>query len=174
MGKFVKITGPIEASTIYSGSGQNKTLVACDANVTLPEVAPVTADVNGIMGTGSIPLAGVIEDMEMTITKVGVDRNLALLTKPGMHEVEVRWVQDEIDANGNTSKVGCKAFMNVLAKTLMPGASLEVGASSENDTTFEVTRYRLLINNEEVFLIDRFSKILKVLGVDYADMDSML
>ncbi len=170
MGKWVDKRGPIEANTVYA----NGILAATDTNVTLPEITFMTADVNA-MGTMSIPLNNAIEDMEFTINKVGVDKNMTRLTAPGKKNIEVRWVQDVIKSDGTTKEEGCKAFINCAPTTLHPGASLEIGSSSENDLTYKVTRYKLVVGGEEVLLVDRLAHIIKVNGVDYSrKYDSLL
>lgn len=162
MGKFVIKRGAIEASTTYC----DNTLVACDSTFTLPEIAFATADIQA-MGTASLPLLGLIEDMESSITKVGIDKNMTKLSEPGVHNIEHRWVQDVIRSDGSVKQEGCKVFLRVLPKKLAPGAGLEIGSTSENDLTFAVTRMKLVVNGEEILLVDRFAHILKVNGKDY-------
>ncbi len=170
MSKWVNKRGPIEADTIYA----SKKLVATDTNVTLPEATFLTADINA-MGTMSIPLMNALDDMEMTISKSGIDKNMTALTAPGKKDIEVRWVQDRIKSDASVEAEGCKAFLKVAPVTLHPGASLEIGSASENDLTFKVFRYRLVVNGEEVLLIDRLAHVLKVNGRDYSKKyDKML
>lgn len=170
MSKWVNKRGPIEANTIYSDG----VLVATDTTVTLPEVTFMTADVKA-MGDMSIPLSNAIEDMEMTITKVGVDKNMTRLTAPGKKAVEIRWVQDLIKSDGTTAKEGCKAFLNAAPVTLAPGASLEIGSASEGDLTYKVFRYRVVVDGEEILLVDRLAHIVRVNGRDYSrDYDRLL
>lgn len=170
MSKWVNKRGPIEADTIYV----NKKLAATDTNVTLPEVTFLTADINA-MGTMSIPLLNAIDDMETTISKSGIDKHMTVLTAPGKKQIEVRWVQDRIKSDATVEAEGCKAFMTVSPVTLHPGASLEIGSASENDLTFKVFRYRLVVNGEEILLVDRLAHKLKVNGKDYSKKyDKML
>lgn len=170
MGKWVNKRGPIEANTIYAEG----TLVATDTTVTLPEITFMTADVQA-MGEMSIPLSNAIEDMEMSITKIGVDKNMTKLTSPGKKSIEVRWVQDLIKSDGTVSAEGCKAFLSVSPVTLHPGASLEVGSATENELTYKVFRYKLVVDGEEILLVDRLAHTLKVNGKDYSKKyDSLL
>lgn len=170
MGKWVDKRGPVEADTIYVGGS----LVATDSTVTLPEITFMTADVQA-MGSMSIPLSNAIEDMEMSITKIGVDKNMTKLTAPGKKSIEVRWVQDVIKSDGTVNGEGCKAFLSVSPVTLHPGASLEIGSASENELTYKVFRYKLVVNGEEVLLVDRLAHTLKVNGKDYSKKyDSLL
>lgn len=163
MGKWVDKSGPVEADTIYVEG----MLAAVDTNVTLPEISFMTADIQA-MGEMSIPLSNAIEDMEMSITKVGVDKNMTRLTAPGKKNIEIRWVQDLIKSDGTVRPQGCKAFLSVSPVTLHPGASLEIGSSSDNDLTFKVFRYKLVVDGEEILLVDRLAHVLKVNGMDYS------
>lgn len=167
--KFVNICGPVVSDTVYS---ENQ-LVARDVAVTLPEVTPVTADVQA-MGTLSLPIWQLLEHMETAITKVGVDKGLTTLIKPGMKPLEFRWVQTVTDANGNTKNVGCKAFIKGIPNKI-PGIGLEIGSASESEVTIATTRYALFVDGAEMFLIDRLAGIVRIAGVDYAgDLDTML
>ena len=124
---------------------------------------------------GPNPLMNALDDMEMTISKSGIDKNMTALTTPGKKDIEVRWVQDRIKSDASVEAEGCKAFLKVAPVTLHPGASLEIGSASENDLTFKVFRYRLVVNGEEVLLIDRLAHVLKVNGKDYSKKyDKML
>lgn len=166
---FVNKFGPVVADKVLI---DNK-LVARDVAITLPEVTPVTADV-AAMGTMSIPIWALLENMEAAITKIGVDSGLRDAIKPDMKPLEFRWAQTVTDANGNTKNVGCKAFLKGIP-TKIPGISLAVGEATENEVTFSVTRYGLFVNGEEMFLIDRLAGICRIGGKDYAgDINSLL
>lgn len=170
MGKWVDKRGPVEADTIYV----NGTLACTDTAVTLPEITFMTADLNA-MGEMSIPLINAIEDMEATITKIGVDKNMTLLTAPGKKNLEVRWVHDRIKSDGTIGAEGCKAFMSVSPVTLHPGASIELGSATEAEITYKVFRYNLFVNGEEILLVDRLAHTIKVNGTDYSKTyDSLL
>lgn len=159
---FVNISGPIISNTVYVGGS----LVAKDVAITFPEVTPIAADIQA-MGTMSLPIWQLLEDMELAITKIGIDKGLGKMIKPENLSMEVRWVQTDTDANGVTKNVGCKAFIKCIPKVI-PGAELAVGESSENEVTATVTRYQLFVNGEELFLIDRLASIVRINGTDYA------
>lgn len=169
MSAFVKICGPVVADTVYC----DNELVARDVSATLPEITPVTADVQA-MGTLTIPVWQLIEHMETAVTKIGVDMGLRSLIKPDMKPIEFRWVQTVTDANGTTKNVGCKAFIKGIPNKI-PGIGLEIGSTIENEVTLATTRYNLFVGGEEVLLIDKLAGICKIAGKDYAgDVGSML
>lgn len=168
MGKFVPISGPVVASTVYV---ENQ-LAARDVSISLPEVAAVMVDVQAT-GSLSIPIWALIENMEMTINKIGVDKGLRTMIKPGSQNIESRFVQTVTEASGVTRNVGCKAFTRVLSQKI-PGIAPAIGEASENECAYTVTRYQLFVDGEEMFLIDKLAGIVRIGGVDYASMDDLL
>ena len=166
---FVNICGPVVADTAYC---EGK-LVARDVSLSLPEVTPTTADLP-VMGTLSMPIWQLIENMEAAITKIGVDLGLRALIKPDMKPLEYRWAQTVTDENGITRNAGCKAFLRGIPLKI-PGIGIEVGSASEGEVTFSLTRYNLFVDGQEMFLIDRLAGIVRIDGKDYAgDLKSML
>lgn len=166
---FMNINGPIVADTVYA----NNKLVAKDVEFTLPEVAPVMADVEA-MGTMSFPIWARLDNMEMSITKIGLDLGLKAMLKPEMKPLEFRFPQEIVDQNGNTKVVACKAFVTCM-NTKIPGIGVVPGEASSNELTMMVTRYQLYVNGGEYLLIDRLAGKVKIDGVDYASgVQSML
>lgn len=163
MAAFIPINGPVVANTAYV----DNTLVARDVAVTLPEVTPQSTDVQA-MGTLSLPIWQLIENMEAAITKIGLDKGLRSMLRPEPLALEIRWVQTVTDAGGATKEVGCKSFMRGIPNKI-PGVSLTVGEASENEVTMTLTRYQLFVDGQEMFLIDRLAGIVRIAGKDYAD-----
>jgi len=161
MSGWIDIKGPVIADTVYS-DGQ---LVAKDATVTLPGITMATAD-HRAMGTMSLPIIGQIDSMEMSITKIGIDLGLGRLVRLQAMNIELRWAQDAIMADGATKVEGCKAFLRGVPKSI-PGLTVEAGSQSENSITLEVIRYQLFAAGAELWLVDRLSRILRVNGIDY-------
>ena len=168
MSKFINICGPVIGTTVYSEG----LLVARDTAITLPEITPVTADL-AAMGTFSLPIWQLIENMETTITKIGTDMGLRQIIKPDMKGLEFRWVQTITDANGVTKNVGCKAFIKGIPNKI-PGIGLTVGEASENECTIATTRYNLFVDGQEMFLVDRLAGVVRIAGKNYADLNSLL
>lgn len=166
---FVNICGPVVANTTYV----NNVLVARDVSCTLPEVTPMTVDVQA-MGTLSLPIWQLLENLEYSITKIGIDMGLRSMIKPEPLELEHRWVQTVTDATGKTKNVGCKAFLRGQPNKI-PGPGIEIGSTSESECTYTLTRYQLVVDGEDMILIDRMAKRLKIAGVDYySDIENML
>lgn len=159
--KHVNIVGGVVADTVYC----NGELVGKDINVTLPTITHKTSEISA-MGSVDMPLIGLIEAMEASVTQKGISKQLAKLSKLGKNELEVRFVQNVIDADGVAKAEGCKAFMRVISKVL-PGVDLELGTASDAQVTYSVTRYQLIVGGEEVCLVDQLNTQLRINGVDY-------
>ena len=167
--KYIDICGPITGATVYS----NNVLVARDCEFEFPEIAPVTADIQAA-GTVSIPIAQLIDNMEMTIKKIGVDAGLRKMTRFEMQQLEIRFVQNVVKASGITEEIGCKAFTRGIP-TKIPGISGKVGESIEAETTYSLFKYQLYADGVEMWNIDRTAGIIRIDGTDYAEkMNSML
>lgn len=159
--KHINIVGGVVADTVYC----NGELVGKDINVTLPTITHKTSEISA-MGSVDMPLIGLIEAMETSVTQKGISKQLAKLSKLGKNELEVRFVQNVIDADGVAKAEGCKAFMRVISKVL-PGVDLELGTASDAQVTYSVTRYQLIVGGEEVCLVDQLNTQLRINGVDY-------
>lgn len=140
-------------------------LAAQDVAITLPAVTFLTTEVNA-MGTMAVVLAGLIEDMEAALTKIGIDLGLGKMVTPTKHNFEFRWAQNVLKANGSTVPEGCKAFITGVPKGI-PGIGVEIGSPSENEITIGVSRYQLYCGGKEILCIDRLSQICRINGKDY-------
>lgn len=162
MAAFVNICGPVVADTAYVKNA----LVARDVGATLPEITPMTADVQA-MGTLSLPIWQLLENMEYAITKIGTDMGLRAMIVPEPMDLELRFVHTVTDATGSTKNVGCKAFIRGIPNKI-PGIGVEIGSASENECTYTVTRYQLMVDGTEMWCIDRMAGICRIAGKDYA------
>lgn len=161
MAKWLDLKGPVVADTVYA-DGE---LVAKDVAFTLPGIEFMTADVQA-MGNLSVPLVGLLEHMELSLTKVGVDMGLSRMNRLEKQNFEFRWVQNVTKVDGSTATEGCKAFVRTMAGNL-PELGVEIGSNTEAEKTFGVTRIQIFANGEELLCVDRLSQILKVHGKDY-------
>ena len=130
MGKWMDLKGPVVADTVYS----DNTLVAKDVSFTLPGLEFMTADVMA-MGNMTVPLVGLLENMELTITKIGVDMGLSRLGRLEKQNLEFRWVQNVVKSDGSQGTEGCKAFVRVMPAAL-PELGVEIGSATEAEGTY--------------------------------------
>jgi len=158
---WLDIKGAVVADTVYS----DNQLVAKDVSFTLPGLNLMTAEVKA-MGNMTIPLVGLLDNMELAISKIGIDRGLCRMNRLQRQSLEFRWVQNVVTSDGSVKTEGCKAFVRTLPGNF-PGLGVEIGSTTEAETTYGVTRIQVFCGGEEVFLADRLSQILRVNGVDY-------
>ncbi len=161
MANWIDIKGPVVADTVYS-DGQ---LVAKDTTFTLPGLEFVTADVQA-MGNLSVPLIGLIENLELAITKIGLDLGLGRMIRLQKQNLEFRWVQSVVKSDGSQTVEGCKAFVRTMPLTT-PENSIEVGSAPEQEITYSCTRMQIYAGGEEILCVDRLAQILRINGVDY-------
>lgn len=161
MAKWQDIKGPVVADTVYADSQ----LVARDVSFTLPGIEFLTADVQA-MGNMTVPLVGLLENMELAITKVGIDDGLKRLNRLEKQNLEFRWVQNVVKSDGSQAVEGCKAFVRTLPAAT-PEIGVEVGNAPEEEMTYNVTRLQIYVNGREFLTVDRLAGILKVDGKDY-------
>lgn len=168
MGKWLDIKGPVVADTVYN----DNQLVAKDVSFTLPAVEFMTADVMA-MGNMTVPLVGLLENLELSITKVGLDKGLSRMNRLEKQNFEFRWVQNVVNSDGSTSVEGCKAFVRTMPGSF-PEMGVEVGSAAEHENTYNVTRMQVYANGVEIICIDRLSQILRINGKDYMSKISSL
>ena len=109
---WLDLKGAVVADTVYDSG----VLTAKDTSFTLPAISQMTADLNA-MGTMTVPIVGLLENMELSITKIGEDKGLGKMSKLDKHSFEFRWVQNVVKADGSTSPEGCKAFVRTFQKS---------------------------------------------------------
>ena len=165
---MANVCGPVSGCTTYNDG----VLTGRDVSIELPEITPATADL-ALMGTYSKPIWALIEDMAATFTRIGVDKGLGQMLRPGVQSMEVRWAQDSIDASGKPKTIGYKAFLTGEVRKI-PGISLEVGSAVELPVEFGLTRYRLVADGQEICLIDRLAGKVVIDGKDYANLSAYL
>lgn len=169
MSKWMDLKGPVVADTVYA----NGLLSARDVSFTLPGLSFLTADVQA-MGNMSVPLVGLLENMELSITKIGLDDGLRRLNRLEKNLLEFRWVQNVVRSDGSQAVEGCKAFVRTLPSAT-PEIGVEVGSSPEEEITYNVTRLQIYIAGREWLTVDRLAGILRFDGKDYmSQIDRLL
>lgn len=161
MANWLDRKGPVIADTVYA----DNVLVANDVSFTLPGLTFLTADVQA-MGNMSVPLIGLMENMELAITKIGIDKGLSRMIRLEKQNLEFRWVQNVVKSDGSTNVEGCKAFVRTMPSTV-PEIGVEIGSAPEQESTYTVTRMQIFANGVEILCVDRLSQILRINGKDY-------
>lgn len=162
VGSVLNYNSATVADTVY----HKGVLIARDVEFELPEITPATADIQAT-GKMAAPIPSQLEDMECKITKIGEDKGLKGLISANLQGVtlEFRWVEDEIDHLSAIHRKGCKAFISGYIKTF-PGMKISPGEVTENEVTIAVTKYKLFVNGDPYYYIDRFNHKVLVGGKD--------
>lgn len=161
MSKWIDLKGAVVADTVYADG----TLVAREVSFTLPSIAFQTADVQA-MGSMTVPIVGLLENMELTINKVGIDAGIKRMNRLEKQNFEFRWVQNVTKSDGTQTVEGCKAFVRTMPGSLSE-IGVEVGNTTEQENVYNVTRMQIYIGGSEYLCVDRLSQILRVNGKDY-------
>lgn len=161
MASLVK-KGTIVGVTAYVGNN----LVAEDVTISLPEITPKTQTFNA-MGEVEFPIP-LVEAMEATVNKVGIDKGFIRLLVPETRKFEFRWVQTKVKTDGTQEMEGCKAFITGIPKTIFPGGDIATGENYEGAIAIAVTRFQLYVDGNEYILVDKLKGQFKINGKDYA------
>lgn len=168
MGNFVNICGPVVADTLYIDGD----LAARDIAATLPEIAYLTTTLQA-RGNWDVPLQGLFENMELAITKIGIDAGIGKMAKTGMRRLELRSVQSVQQVDGESKNQSIKVFATGLSNKI-PGGSLEIGSAIENEMTYSLKRYQIFVDGEELVCIDRMGEC-RIMGKSITSgIDSLL
>ncbi|WP_050754222.1 phage major tail tube protein [Desulfitobacterium hafniense] len=158
------ISGNVIAHKVLRDSAE----IDDNVSVQLPSIDPITGELKGagIMGTIDMPVSGQIGSMTTTINMRSVNKNAAELARPGLHNIELRFVQDVVNASGQLIPQGTKIYITGVTKKYDPG-KIEPPTTMDGSVELETLRYRQVIDGIEVLLIDKRNYIYKVNGVDY-------
>lgn len=164
------LTGP----TVNTSVRVDGEAIAREVPTKMPAVTPIMAEIKA-MGSMSIPIYGLIEDMEGSVTLGGAGYAVSKVCKPGVHELQCNWVTQDTDSNGAPKTTGYRAHFKYFSKVIMPELAPTPGETGEVEIPFGIWRYQLFIDGEEAILVDRKNNQFVVDGVDYmAGINSLL
>lgn len=139
------------------------------AEVTLPEISNITAEVTGagISGTFESVILGHLEAMTLTLNFRTLVKDAIALHEPRDHQIDLRVAQQDKDTvSGKTKVVALKHILVVKPKKLSPG---KVAPASPADASGEyaVTYWATFIDGKKTLEIDILNFIYFVNGIDY-------
>ncbi|MDA3732387.1 phage major tail tube protein [Niameybacter massiliensis] len=160
------ISGSIIAHKLLSNNVEIDDQVSCQ----LPSIEKPTQEIKGagIMGPIDMPMTGQVNSMVFSISSRSINSGASELAKPGVQNLELRFIRDIMQADGSMIPEGTKIFISGVNKKYDPG-KIENGATMDGSIEFEVLRYRQVINGKEVLLIDKLNSIYKINGIDYME-----
>ena len=138
--------------------------VARDVTVTYPDITMMTTEMQA-MGTMTMPLPGLFENLELSITRDGIDKQYASMVSPKSHQIEVREAVEMYKADGTYGTVFLKTYAEGVPLNI-PGGSSEIGSKRSPELKFTLTKYQQYADGEELYDIDRPNLVFKVDGED--------
>lgn len=139
------------------------------ADVQLPSLEYMTETVKGagIAGEVDSPTLGHFGAMSTSLNWRTVSSPAVRLFAPKSHSLDFRGSLQQYDSGTGTIKpVGVKVSVKTLPKKFDTG-KMDVGATMDSSSEFEVTYYKLVIDNKTVVEIDKYNFICVIDGVDY-------
>ncbi|KPU42159.1 phage tail tube protein FII [Oxobacter pfennigii] len=139
-----------------------------NVSVQLPSIETQTGELKGagIMGTIDMPASGQIGSLVFTVNLRSMNKNSGELMRPGIRNIELRFVRDVMTTDGSMIPEGTKIFITGINKKYDPG-KVEINATMDGAADFEVLRYRQVVAGKETLLIDKRNFIFKINGRDY-------
>lgn len=160
------ISGAVVAHKYFDNGVEIEDTVSCQ----LPSIENGTTEVKGagILGTLDMPSSAQLNAMTFSASMRSMNKTNLSCASPGVHNIELRFVKDTKTDDGEMVAEGTKIFVTGVFKKNDPG-KVEINGTMDGSIEYEVLRYRIVINGEEVVLIDKVNFIYKVNGIDYME-----
>lgn len=156
-----KKRGAILATSVYADGK----LGADDAEITPPDVEFLTATIQAA-GELTVPLAGLVGDMEFGITVSGASADLNILAQPEQHTVVCNAVQQVIGIDGSAKEEQIKYTVTGFGKKV-PSATAKQGEASSQSYIISCISYKMAVDGEEITNINKLSGDCVVNGKNY-------
>lgn len=138
------------------------------ASVDLPEIEAMSDTVAGagIAGEVETPVMGHYGAMACSFSWNSITAEGMKLSKPGVHEIDIRGAQQMLDtASSKFGVVPVRLTLRVTPKTVTLG-TFEPGATTDTEQEFEVLYLKMYVNDKEVIEIDKYNFVAKFGGDD--------
>ncbi len=153
--------GAILATSVYIDG----VLCADDAEITPPDVEFMTATLQGA-GEIEVPLAGLVNSMELGINTQGISNRMTKLAQPQKHKIVINAVQQVVGIDGSTINEQIKYTVTGFGKKV-PSTATKQGEASSQEYTVSVTSYKAVVDGEVIINIDKLTGDCVVNGVNY-------
>ncbi len=136
--------------------------------VGLPSVKYKTVEVTGagIMGSVTIPLAGMIDSMTMNIQFSSVTDAIVQLGTNEWHDVALYAADQYFDSVARTEEIEQNRFEMSIRPTETNMGNLATASAADASGTYSVCMYTVYKDGEKVTEIDQFGQVHEVNGVD--------
>lgn len=164
----------LKAECIATSAYASGVQVGRNLKVTLPEVTPVTIEVNAAGGKLELPIWQQLEAMEASLSKEGLDKSFLETIRPEAFDLIFNIVQKSVDADGTATYEHVKVFLRVIPKGI-PGMDMTPGEQGDKQISFSVLSYQLSVEGKTFLHIDVVKGKCEVNGKDYMnEVNSML
>lgn len=156
--------------SLYDKSGTIAKLLYDTVTVTYPDLELLSETIKGVGINGEIdlPTYGQLGSLAVEINFNGLGKEAISLFGQKTQKLEHRWASQVLNSEtGGSEVVGKKVIFYGLPKKLGFGG-IEPNKAEEPTASFEITYMEYIINNEQVFLIDKLNDKFVVNGVDYS------
>lgn len=160
------ISGSIVAHRFFDNGIEIQDNVSCQ----LPSIENGTTEAKGagILGTLDMPSSAQLNAMTFVANMRSINSSSVNIIKPGVHNIELRFVKDVKNDDGEMVPQGTKVFVTGVFKKFDPG-KVEENGTMDGSVEYEVLRYRIVIDGIEEILIDKVNFIYKIKGIDYME-----
>ncbi len=165
----MKIGNKVIEYSVYAKFDGVLFFVGDTTEITLPSIENLTDKISGagILGEIDMPVTGQVGAMEFSMGFRNTTLSLAKLYAPGVQEVEVRWLVDQVDkGSGVVTKQAHKAFIRGMSKKMDEG-KVQKNNSMDSSYSMEVLYYNRTLGGRSVLEIDKLNNVFAVDGVDY-------
>lgn len=139
------------------------------SEVTLPEISNITQEISGagIAGNVETVIAGHVEAMSLTLNFRTVTNSAIKLTRPGIHNIDLRVAQQEQDTKtGRIATKSVKHILRIRSKKFAPGKAAPASAADASGE-YSVSYYAIYVDGVKKTEIDPLNFIYYVDGIDY-------
>ena len=173
--KRIDIYGTIKGCSIYQvvDGVADEEPCAIDCTITPPAISFETATIQ-MMGSLTMPDQSRLQDLQLSITVPSNNVNSINLSGKGLKSYAARWAQEVTDPSGAVRIISGVIYMSGYV-TQVPESAKNPGGEGTSDYNVSLVKYRCLVDNEEMYNIDRSAGKLVINGEDYrSEVDELL
>jgi P2 family phage contractile tail tube protein len=153
--------GAILATSVYIDGK----LCADDAEITPPDVEFQTATLQE-GGEIEVPLAGLVNSMELGITTQGISNRMTKLAQPQKHKIVCNAVQQVVGIDGLTYNEQVKYTFTGFGKKV-PATTTKQGEASSQEYTVSLISYKAVVGGEVITNVNKLTGDCVIHGIDY-------
>ena len=141
------------------------------AKVSLPDITNKTVTImgSGMMGDISVPILGMIENMELGLDFLSHTdpKTFAMFLEQRKHQIEIRVAEEFWDIEDAEVGVWPNKYMFIARPKSMKSGGLAPATASDSSGQFDVYVYAAYRNGVELWYIDKRNQTFRVNGKDY-------